>query len=103
MFAATVSIRVKPDRRDEFLAAITSQADASRELEPGCLRFEVLENESEPLEFLLIEVYATPEDLHTVHRNTPHYAEWARVAAEVLEGDRIVTTYTPTRLEMDGT
>ena len=52
MFTAIVSVRVKPDRREEFLAAIARQADASRTLEPGCLRFEVLEDTSDSLKFL---------------------------------------------------
>lgn len=103
MFAATVSVRVKPDRREAFLEAITHQAEASRELEPGCLRFEVLEDTKDPLAFLLIEVYSTPEDFHTAHRNTPHYAEWAEFAAEVFEGERIVTTYKTVRLELADT
>jgi len=101
LFAVTVSVSVKPDRRDDFLSAITRQADASRELEPGCLRFEILENASDPLEFLLIEVYSEPADFQPAHRETSHYAEWARVSAEVLEDERIVTTYTPVRLELD--
>ncbi len=101
MIVATVSVRVKPDRRDEFLAAIGRQADASRELEPGCLRFEILEDADDPLQFLLIEVYTDAADFRPAHRETSHYAEWARAADEVLEGERIVTTYTPVRLELD--
>lgn len=99
MFAVTVSVRVKPDRRDEFLAAITRQAEISRELEPGCLRFDILEDESNPLAFLLIEVYSEPSDLYKTHRETPHYAVWNEVASEVLEGERVVTSYTPYRYE----
>lgn len=100
MFAITVTVTVKPDRREEFLTAISRQADASRELEPGCLRFELLESADDPLQFLIFEVYATPEDYHSAHRETPYYAEWAQVAAEVLEGERVVAGYSPVRLEM---
>lgn len=100
MFAITVTVRVKLDRRQEFLTAINHQADASRELEPGCLRFELLESADDPLEFLIFEVYATPDDYRSAHRETPHYSRWAQAAAEVLEGERIVTGYTPVRLEL---
>ncbi|MEX2134206.1 MAG: putative quinol monooxygenase [Acidimicrobiia bacterium] len=101
MFTVTVSVRVKPDRREDFLSAITRQAEASRELEPGCLRFEILEDARDPLEFFLIEVYSEPAAFRPTHRETPHYAEWARVADEVLEGERIVNTFTAVRLELD--
>jgi (4S)-4-hydroxy-5-phosphonooxypentane-2,3-dione isomerase len=101
LFAITVVVRVKPDRREEFLSAIGRQGDASRELEPGCLRFELLESRDDPLEFLIFEVYDTPDDYHSAHRETPHYAEWTQVAAEVLEGERVVTGYTPVRLELE--
>jgi (4S)-4-hydroxy-5-phosphonooxypentane-2,3-dione isomerase len=101
LFAATVSVRVKPDQREAFLAAITRQADASRELEPGCLRFEILEDASDPLQFLLIEVYSEAADFHKAHRETPHYAEWIRMAGELLEGERTVTEFTAVRLEID--
>lgn len=101
MFAITVSVRVKPERREEFLSAIVRQAEASRELEPGCLRFELLENASDPLEFLLLEVYATPDDYLLAHRRTAHYADWAETADEVLEGERIVAKYSPVRLELN--
>lgn len=103
MLAVTVSVRVKPDRRDQFLEAIVRQADASRELEPGCVRFDVLENEDDPLAFLLIEVYSEPSDFYEAHRETQHYAEWLKASAEVLEGERTITTYKTVRFEVDST
>ena len=41
MFTVTLAVRVRPDRVEEFLAAITANAAASLHHEPGCLAFSV--------------------------------------------------------------
>ena len=42
MFVLVVSLRVKPVKDRQFLAAIEANATASRREEPGCRRFDVL-------------------------------------------------------------
>jgi (4S)-4-hydroxy-5-phosphonooxypentane-2,3-dione isomerase len=42
MFALVVSLKVKPDMRDRFLAAAEDDSICSVRDEPGCLRFDVL-------------------------------------------------------------
>jgi (4S)-4-hydroxy-5-phosphonooxypentane-2,3-dione isomerase len=101
VFAVTASVRVNPGRREDFLETIAHQADTSIKLEPGCLRFEIFESENDPLQFLLVEVFSTPDDYHIAHRETAHYADWAAAAADLLEGERIVTGYRPIRLELE--
>jgi (4S)-4-hydroxy-5-phosphonooxypentane-2,3-dione isomerase len=100
VFAVTASVRVKPGRREDFLETIAHQADMSIKLEPGCLRFEIFESDNDPLQFLLVEVFSTRDDYEVAHRQTSHYAEWAAAAADLLEGERIVTGHRPIRLEL---
>lgn len=100
MYAISVEVTVKEGRTDEFLAAVTAQAEASRAHEPGCLRFEILRSRDDKNRFVLNEVYATEEDFTSAHKETPHYARWAEVAQEVLVGDRVAVAYEPVRVEI---
>jgi quinol monooxygenase YgiN len=56
---------------DELKRLLTTQAEVSL-TEPGCERFEVYHSEAEPEIFLLIEWWATQEDLDA-HRATSHF------------------------------
>ena len=52
---------------------LQQQAEVSL-TEPGCERFEVYHSQSDPQTFLLIEWWATPEDLET-HRSNKNFVE----------------------------
>lgn len=74
MISITVILEVDPARLDEFVAAITAQAAASRE-EPGCLRFEVARQLDNPAVFALSELY-TDREAVDAHYASPHFARW---------------------------
>ncbi len=80
MFSLMVQVQVRPERREEFLAAIAENAEASVREEPGCLRFDVCSVESDPNRFLFYELYADA-DAFEAHRAAPHFKAW-REAAE---------------------
>jgi len=84
MFALVVSLQVKPDKRDQFLAAAQDDSTSSVRDEPGCLRFDVLQDNANPNHYFFYEVYQD-EDAVTAHATFPHYARWRAAAAEVLE------------------
>src|SRR3712207_958908 len=79
MFSLMVQIEVDPERRAEFLAAITENAAVSVRDEPGCLRFDVSQVESDPNRFLFYELYADA-DAFEAHRAAPHFRTWRQVA-----------------------
>jgi quinol monooxygenase YgiN len=86
MFALVVSLKVKPERRDEFLKAVEEDGRGSREDEPGCLRFDVLQDNADPDHYYFYEIYRD-EAAFDAHKRTPHYARWREAAAEcVVEG-----------------
>ena len=91
MIAVFISMRVRAGGRDELLAAIRTQAARSREREPGCLRFDVAVDASDPDHVLLYEVYAD-EAAVAAHRTTPHFAEWAAVRDRLVERREATTT-----------
>ena len=79
MFSLTVQIEVDPERRSEFLAGITANAEASVQDEPGCLRFDVSEVEEDENRFVFYELYADAAAF-AAHRAAPHFRTWREVA-----------------------
>ena len=84
MIAIWVKARIKPAQRQRFLEAIEADALGSERDEPGCHRFNVLQDEQDPNVYYFYEVYKDQAALEA-HRAMPHYAVW-RAAADTLEG-----------------
>ena len=70
--------------REKFLKAIEVDALGSERDEPGCLRFNVLQDEKDANVYYFYEVYKDQAALEA-HRAMPHYATW-RAAADTLDG-----------------
>jgi autoinducer 2-degrading protein len=84
MLAIWVKVRVKADQKQRFLKAIEEDALGSERDEPGCLRFNVLQDEKDENVYYFFEVYKDAAALEE-HRKAPHYATW-RAAADTLDG-----------------
>jgi len=84
MLAMWVKVRVKPDQRQRFLDAIEVDALGSEKDEPGCHRFNVLQDARDENTYYFYEVYKDQAALE-VHRTMPHYQVWAGVA-DALDG-----------------
>jgi autoinducer 2-degrading protein len=78
-----VKARIKPAMRQRFLQAIEADAIASERDEPGCLRFNVLQDTKDENVYYFYEVYKDEAALEA-HRSMPHFLAW-RAVAEVLE------------------
>src|SRR4051794_38608638 len=93
MFSLTVQIQVNPERRDEVLAAITSNAETAGRDEPGCLRFDVSAGGGDEHRFVFYELYRDAAAFEE-HRVAPHFRTWREVA------DRTVVEQINTRGEL---
>jgi (4S)-4-hydroxy-5-phosphonooxypentane-2,3-dione isomerase len=82
MHIVHVSIHLKKDYIDAFLAATSENAINSLKHEPGVVRFDFLQETEDPTHFVLVEIYRTPED-SIRHKETDHYKKW-RVLAEPM-------------------
>ena len=92
MIALFVTLDVRPALRQRLMAAITAQAAASLEREPGCVQFDVCIDTADPNRVLLYEVYEDEAALDA-HGRTPHFATWRAVADECVEHlERTVTS-----------
>ena len=83
MFSLVVQVQVRPDRREEFLAGMDANAEASVRDEPGCLRFDVSSVNDDPHRFFLYELY-TDAAAFDAHKASPHFAQWREIAERVL-------------------
>src|ERR1700740_3857778 len=84
MLAIWVKVRVKPDARERFLKGIEVDALGSERDEPGCMRFNVLQDAQDQNVYYFYEVYRDQPALEA-HRAAPHYAVW-RAAADTPDG-----------------
>lgn len=70
-----VTIEIKPEHVEEFKKAAGIDAVGSR-TEAQCLRFDVLQDNSNPNKFMFYEVYENDGDAITFHRAQPHFKAW---------------------------
>ena len=85
MIVNLVKVRIKPEKRQRFLEAIEHDALHSEADEPGCLRFNVVQDTRDEDVYLFYEVYRDHDALEA-HRAAPHFAVWREAAAECLDG-----------------
>ena len=86
MIALIVSIDVKPEAVEPFIAATLANARGTR-TEPGNLRFDVLRAPDNPNQFTLYEVYIS-DDAIAAHRVSAHYQQWAAAVEPLLAAPR---------------
>jgi quinol monooxygenase YgiN len=89
MYVVCVTIFVKPDKVQLFIEGILDNARNTR-LEPGNVRFDVLQGEDDPTRFTLYECYHRKEDF-TAHQQTAHYLRWKEAAADHVAQPRTST------------
>ncbi|HUE76289.1 MAG TPA: putative quinol monooxygenase, partial [Chloroflexota bacterium] len=70
-----VTIEIKPEFRDRFLEEMILNAKGSRENEPGCLQFDVVQDEVDQNKIYLYEIY-NDRAAFDAHVQMPHYFKW---------------------------
>ena len=79
MHAIFVTINIKPGYREQFKEASLGDSQGSVRDEPGCFRFDILEDKTDPNRFYLYEVYEDEEAHMVAHRE--------RAALQEVAGD----------------
>jgi quinol monooxygenase YgiN len=85
MIVLQVTIQVKPEHVAEFLEVVRYDAEHSEKDEPGCLRFDVIQDRADANRFYFYEVYKDDAAL-AVHRETPHFKFYAEKTQPWLAG-----------------
>jgi autoinducer 2-degrading protein len=90
MLVVLVQVTVRQELLAEFEGAILTNAESARTREPGCVRFDVNQQEDDPTRWMFYEVYRDAAAFDA-HRGSPHFAAYQQVA------DRAVSSKTLTR------
>jgi autoinducer 2-degrading protein len=80
----TVDLEVRRGHLEAFLAAIEENAERSFADEPGCLSFDVCQDQADEHHFVFHEVYVD-DDAVAAHRAAPHFAAWRAAAEQHVE------------------
>ncbi|MDE0186435.1 MAG: putative quinol monooxygenase [Candidatus Poribacteria bacterium] len=75
MYVIIAPIQIKDGHRDAFIEAMLDDAKGSMKNEPGCLRFDVIQDSGDPNRIWLYEVYVD-EAAFEAHRQAPHFIKW---------------------------
>jgi len=86
MLIVHVHIKVKPEHIGAFKAATLANARASIR-EAGIARFDFFQQNDDPANFVLVEVYRTAE-APAAHKATAHYAAWRDAVAPMMAAPR---------------
>lgn len=92
MLVVHVFVHVNADQVDAFIEATIDNASNSIQ-EHGIARFDFIQQADDPSQFVLIEVYRTPE-APAQHKETAHYLRWRDAVAPMMASPRQSIKYT---------
>lgn len=91
MLVVHVHVQVKSESVEAFKQATLANAKESVK-EPGIARFDVVQQQDDPTQFVLVEVYRT-EEAPGQHKETAHYAKWRDAVALMMAQPRTSVKY----------
>jgi len=91
MVVTIVKVHVKQNDIDAFIAA-TELNHLGSINEPGNVRFDVIQLEDDPSQFVLYEAFKSKEDI-TKHKETEHYLQWRESVDGMMAETRTATIY----------
>lgn len=86
MLAILGIVKVKAEHLDQFVDEVRRHAERSIG-EPGCLRFDVLQDTEDPQTICLYEVFRSEADLET-HRSHGYYTRWMEMSRGWRDGSQ---------------
>lgn len=92
--AYVIEFAVRPGERERFLHLITGVLDAMRH-EATYENAMLHEDASDPLRFLLHEVWSDHDDVISVQLARPYRREWHEALPDLLVGDRRIGVWRP--------
>lgn len=91
MLVVHVHVHVKTEHVDAFRRATLENAQNSV-LEPGIVRFDLIQQADDATRFVLVEIYRTA-DAPARHKETAHYATWRDAVAGMMASPRTSVKY----------
>lgn len=84
MYIIIAPLQVKEGFRERFLEEMVKDAEGSVKNEPDCLRFDIVEDPSNPNWIWLYEVYKDKAAFEK-HKKMPHFLRWREVTGDWIE------------------
>ena len=84
MYVVVAPIQIKDGYKDRFIEEMIGDARGSVNDEPGCLRFDVIQDPKEPNRVWLYEVYKD-EAAFQEHTKAPHFTKWRDATSDWRE------------------
>ena len=81
MYVIVAPIQIKEGHREAFIEAMLDDAKGSVRDEPDCLRFDVIQDGSDPNRIWLYEIYVD-EAAFQAHLQAPHFIKWRDTAKD---------------------
>ena len=87
MYVIIAPIQIKDGYKDRFIEEMIGDASGSVNDEPGCLRFDVIQDAEDSNRIWLYEVYVDEAAFHA-HTQAPHFIKWRDATADWRESVR---------------
>ena len=81
MYGIIAAIDIKPEFKQKFMLSMLDDARGSATREPGCLRFDVLQDANDHHRIYLMEEYID-EGAFRAHTRQPHFTKWRDTVKE---------------------
>ncbi len=88
MYVIVAELKIQPDKVEAFGRLSDQQAKNSVELEEGCHRFDVCQDESDSSNFLFYEVYSD-KAAYDRHMKADHFTKFFAEAGSMIAGTNI--------------
>src|SRR5688500_7968034 len=89
MHIVLVLVSVRLELLEEFEQALLHNARESVARDPGCIRFDVSQQQDDPTRWVHYELYDSP-DAHAAHRRSPRCLAYEAVAARALVDKTVI-------------
>ncbi len=87
-------VQIKPEFKDEIIKIFDTMVSETRK-EKGCIMYDLYQNQEDPNNLILIEKWATQEDLDN-HSNSDHFKQYIESSDgkyEKAEGKKVKLVY----------
>lgn len=91
MIVTIVKVHVKDANIDAFITATELNHKGSIK-EQGNYRFDVIQQEDDPSQFVLYEAFQSKDDI-AKHKVTNHYLQWRKTVDTMMADTRTATIY----------
>ena len=81
MYVIIAPLQIAEGHKDEFIEGLIGDAKGSVNDEPGCLRFDVVQDAGDPNRVWVYEVYKD-EAAFKAHQEAPHYVKFQEAAGK---------------------